>query len=489
MVWEPLDPERSGAEVGRWPLPEALRTVPRVAYVGRVTERGLLERARNAARSGARQVVLLSGEPGIGKTRLASYAALGANADGFAVCWGACSEDLAAPYEPWIDVCSQLVEHMDSDVLAGYAGRLGGDVGRLASNLARRLPDAPTPQSSDPETERFLLFKAVAELLRAVAGSAPLCVVLDDFHWADGQSVALLKHVARTVEQGSLVLLVTYRDSELTKDHPLTGVLADLRRIEGVERIALAGLAPDEVAELLSAAAGHELDADALALAGELATETGGNPFFVGEILRSLIESGAITFDEAAGRWGVDLAAVTSLPESVREVIERRIDRLGEAGREVLTVAAVIGRSFDVRLLYELVGLPEGRLLDQLEAAVSATLLRESTDQVGRFTFEHALINHTLYQGLGRTRRARLHHRVALALEALYGTEADEQLATSRCTGGWRPCPSRSPRRPRIRSGPGGERLTVSLRATPGSCSATLWSCSARGRRSTGARR
>ena len=429
VLWEPLDPERAGAGVGRWPLPEALRTVPRIAFVGRVTERGLLEHSRKQARSGSRQVVTLSGEPGIGKTRLASYAALGANADGFAVCWGACSEDLAVPYEPWIDVCSQLVEHAPDEVLAEYVERFDGDIRRLASNLVRRLPGAPAPQSSDPETERFLLFKAVAELLRAVAASVPLCVVLDDLHWADGQSVALLKHVARNLEHGALQLLVTYRDSDLTKEHALTAALADLRRLEGAERIALTGLRADEVAEFLSAGAGHELDADGLALAGELATETGGNPFFVGEILRSLIESGALTFDEVAARWKVDLAAVRSMPESVREVIERRIDRLGEDGREALTVAAVIGRSFDVRLLTELVEIPEGRLLDQLETAVSASLLRESTDQVERFTFEHALINHTLYQGLGGTRRARLHHRVALALEALYGTDSDDQLA------------------------------------------------------------
>ena len=124
VSWEPLDPERSRANVGLWPLPEALRAVPRIAYVGREAERGLLELARSAARTGARQAVLLSGEPGIGKTRLASYAALGANADGFAVCWGACSEDLAAPYEPWIAVCSQLVEHAPESVLAGYLGRV-----------------------------------------------------------------------------------------------------------------------------------------------------------------------------------------------------------------------------------------------------------------------------------------------------------------------------------------------------------------------------
>ena len=429
VLWEPLDPERNAAGVGRWPLPEALRTAPRIAYVGRKPERGLLEVARAQVRAGDRRVVLLSGEPGIGKTRLASYAALAANADGFAVCWGACGEDLAAPYEPWIAVCSQLVEHADADLVGEYVERWGGEIARLASNLARRFPGAPAPKSSDPETERFLLFRAVSELLRAVARAVPLCVVLDDFHWADGQSVALLKHVVRAVEEAPVQFVVTYRDSDLTRDHPLTGALADLRRIDGAERIALAGLGAAEVAELVGAAAGHELDADGLALAGELATETGGNPFFVGELLRNLTESGAITYDEKAARWSVDLAAVSSLPESVREVIEHRVDRLGADARETFTIAAVIGRSFDVALLTELVEIPESLLLDQLEAAVGASLLHESADQVGRFTFEHALINHTLYQGLGATRRARLHHRVALALESLYGSDADEHLA------------------------------------------------------------
>ena len=427
VVWEPLADE-SGIHVGAWPVPAALRTAPPVAYVGRAVERGLLERSRALARGGARQVVLVSGEPGIGKTRLASHAALRAYAEGFAVCWGACSEDIAAPYEPWIEVCSQLVEHAPSDALDGYVAARGGEIGRLARNLAHRVPDAPAPQSTDPETERFLLFKAVAELLLAVARAQPLCVVLDDFHWADGQSVALLKHVARAVPQGALMMIVTYRDSDLTKDHPLTGVLADLRRTDAIERIGLSGLGPDEVAELVAAAAGHELDADGLALAGGVATETGGNPFFVGEILRNLIESGAITFDQTAGRWSVDLTAISSLPESVREVVEHRIDRLGEHARDALTIAAVIGRSFDVELLAQLVEMSEARLLDQLEAAVQASLLRESTDVVGRFEFGHALINHTLYQGLGGTRRARGHHLVAEAIEQLYGADSDEHL-------------------------------------------------------------
>jgi hypothetical protein len=428
VVWEPLADE-SGVTVGGWPLPEALRMVPRIAYVGREVERGLLDVARSHARSEARRVVLLSGEPGIGKTRLASYAALGANADGFAVCWGACSEDLAAPYEPWIEVCSQLVEYVDGDVLAGYVERHGGEIRRLARNLVLRLPVAPGPQSSDPETERFLLFGAVAELLRAAAGSVPLLVVLDDFHWADGQSVALLKHVARSIETAQLQLLVTYRDSDLTKDHPLTGVLADLRRLEGVERIGLQGLAVEDVEAMTVAAAGHDLDPDGLALAGEIAAETGGNPFFVGEILRNLSESGMVVYNEQRDRWVIDRSSGVALPESVREVVERRVEVLGTDARQTLTAAAVIGRSFDLDLLAQLVDLDEVTLLGQLEAAVQASLLVESSDRVGRFSFAHALINHTLYNGLGGTRRARMHLRIAETLEVLYGSDAEERLA------------------------------------------------------------
>ena len=427
VEWEPLADD-SGVHVGAWPVPPALRSVPRAPYVGRVDARALLERSRAQARAGNRRAVLLAGEPGIGKTRLASHAALRAHAEGFAVCWGACSEDVAAPYEPWIDVCSQLVEHASNDVLGEYVASRGAEIARLARNLSRRVPDAPLPQSSDPETERFLLFRAVDELLLAVGRSHPVCVVLDDFHWADGQSVALVKHVAGAVQQGALLVIVTYRDSDLTKNHPLSGVLADLRRSDGVERIGLRGLGPEEVAELVTVAAGHELDADGLALADGLATETGGNPFFVGEILRNLIESGSITFDQTTRRWSVDQAAMSSLPESVREVVEHRIDRLGEEGRDALRVAAVIGRSFDVELLAKVVSMSEARLLDVLEAAVQASLLRESTEVVGRFDFEHALINHTLYQGLGGTRRARAHLRVAEAIEQLYGVDSGEHL-------------------------------------------------------------
>ncbi len=427
VSWAPLGEEAS--VTGGWPLPAVLRSVPPVSYVGRVEERSAIEEAMVLARDGARQVVLLSGEPGIGKTRLSSFAAHRAHAEGFAVCWGACSEELAVPYEPWIEVCSQLVEHAPQEVLNRVVERHKGELGRLARNLERRVADLSAPQASDPETERYLLFSAVAGLLQEVAQSVPVCLVLDDLHWADGQSVALLKHVVRTVEQGALQVIATYRDSDLGKDHPLSAVLADLRSIEGVQRLALHGLGADEVAQIVTVVAGYELDEDILQLAKEIAAETDGNPFFVGEILRGLWESGGLTFDEASGRWRVDRSAGVALPESVREVIERRVERLGEEALEVLRLAAVIGRSFDLGLLESILDLDEGLLLDHLEAAVAASLLAESSERVGQFRFAHALINQTLYEGLGATRRARMHQRVARALEDLYGEDPGEHLA------------------------------------------------------------
>jgi class 3 adenylate cyclase len=426
VSWAPLDEEAS--VTGRWPLPAVLRSVPPVSYVGRLGERGMLEEALVLARDGARQVVLLCGEPGIGKTRLASYSAHRAHAEGVAVCWGPCSDELAVPYEPWIEVCSQLVEHAPQELLERHCKRHGGELSRLARNLPGRVQGLAEPQSSDPETERYLLFSAVAGLLAEVAESVPVCVVLDDLHWADGQSVALLKHVVRTVEQGALHVIATYRDSDLGKDHPLTAVLADLRSVGGVQRVALHGLGVDEVAQIMTAVAGHDLEPDGLELAAEIARETDGNPFFVGEILRGLSESGALVFDEAAGRWNVDRSTAIALPESVREVIERRVERLGNEALEVLTQAAVIGRVFDLELLSWMLEIEESRVLDHLEAAVAASLLAESSERVGQFRFAHALVNQTLYEGLGATRRARMHQRVAQALEQLYGEDPGEHL-------------------------------------------------------------
>ncbi len=426
VSWAPLEDEQ--AATSRWPLPALLRSIPPISYVGRVPERAALAEATTLAHSGQRQVALLSGEPGIGKTRITSYVAHEAHGRGFAVAWGACTEELAAPYEPWLAVCTQLVEHAPAAMLARHVERQGGELLRLTRNLGSRLTDVPAPQRSDPETERYLLFKAASALVAELAEAVPLCLVLDDLHWADPQSLALLKHVLAATEEASLLVLVNYRDSDLGKDHPLIAVLADLRKLQGVRRIGLQGLRMDEVAQMMAALAGHEFERDGVELAGRIAAETGGNPFFVGEVLRGLSESGSLVFDEAAARWRIDASAALALPQSVREVIERRVERLGAEFLEVLRAAAVIGREFDIELLCAVLDADEADLLDRLEAAVSAAVLTESSELVGRFRFPHALISQTLYEGLGGTRRARLHQRVAEALEQLYGTESVDRL-------------------------------------------------------------
>jgi class 3 adenylate cyclase len=427
VPWARLADETAG--VGGWPLPALLGSAGQATFVGRDEERSLIERSRSAVRAGTPRVVLVSGEPGIGKSRLASLSAYGAHGEGFAVLWGACFEELAVPYEPWIAVCSQLVAHAPIDVLERHVGRHGGELARLARDLPRRVPGTPEPESSDPETERFLLFSAVSGALVELAASVPVCLVLDDFHWADAQSIALVKHVTATGASGALQVIVAFRDSDLGTDHPLNAVLQDLRRFEGVERIALEGFGATEVSEVMAAAAGHDLDEDGLMLASEIASETDGNPFFVGEVLRSLVESGRLRYDSATERWSVDRTTPLGLPEGVRDVIVRRVERLGDETHEVLMLAAVVGRSFELELLVHLVQTPESEVLERLEAAVAASLLDESPEQVGRFRFAHALVNQALYDRIGATRRAGMHHRVAVGLEELYGQERVAELA------------------------------------------------------------
>jgi predicted ATPase len=192
----------------------------------------------------------------------------------------------------------------------------------------------------------------------------------------------------------------------------------------------LAGLESEDVLALMEALAGQELDEDGRELALEITHETDGNPFFAGELLRHLRESGAIA-PGSGGRWGLRSSiADLGLPQSVREVVSRRVERLGEESQQILTMAAVIGRTFDVELIDLLVDSDEEELLDALETGVEASLLVESLERVGRFSFAHALISHALYDTLGATRRGWLHRRVAEALEELCSEAAGERLVT-----------------------------------------------------------
>ena len=421
LQWEP-------APVTGIALPERLRALPATAYVGRGAERQRLTQLWGQAREGSLHLALIGGEAGVGKTRLSAHLALEVHGEGATVLYGRCDEDLGVPYQPWVQALGYLVKELPQEVLEAHVERFGGDLARLVPALRDRVPDLPSPRESDPETERYLLYAAVAGLLEGAGEQQPLLLILDDLHWADAPTLSLLRHVVSAGASMRVLVLGAYRDSELSRDHPLTALLADLHREQGVQRIKLTGLQAEDVVALMEALAGQELDEDGRALAREITRETAGNPFFAGELLRNLTESGA-TVQEDGGRWHlVGEVADLGLPQSVREVIGRRVGRLGPDARTALSAAAVIGRDFDLDLLLAVLELPEARLLDLLEQAVAASLLQENRDRAGRFTFTHALVEHTLSEDLGTTRRARLHRQIAEALEEQCGDEPGERL-------------------------------------------------------------
>ena len=336
------------------------------------------ELARAAA---ARGLVVIEGEPGVGKTRLALELARSVrDAEGVALV-GRCSEEPLRPYGAWAEALRPLLDDADADDRDALAHLYGAG------------------GASDAEGERFRLFEAVRELLAGVAASWPVLVVLDDLHWADRPTLLLLAHLVRAAEGPPARLVGTYRSSDLRRDHPLAAVLADARRERLAERVTLGGLGAEATATLVAESTGPKTPER---VARAVHAETAGNPFFVVEVARHLAETGAGSLAEVG------------LPESVREVLGRRLERLGDPAHAVLRDAAVLGERFSLDALD---GEPES-LLDALDAALAAGLVREEAAP-GSYAFAHALVRQTLYEELSAARRVRAHGAAAQRLLAL----------------------------------------------------------------------
>src|SRR5581483_3952592 len=426
VAWE-LEGLETGHEVGESQglLPDPLRAAPPFGFFGRAAERELLElRWKEAA--GGRRVVFLSGEAGIGKTSLAGELARRLQGESTVVLYGRCDQDLGIPYQPFLEVVRQVLATVSPGSLRHWARSHAGALSRLVPELTQRFA-LPPSRFTEPETERYLLFQAVTALVATVARRQPVLLVVDDLHWAADPTVLLLKHLVTSTEPMHLIVIGTFRDTELSRSHPLVSVLADLRRQPWVDRLPLRGLDHDEVTALVERASGQALDRAGRALADAVFRESDGNPFFVGEILRHLTESGAVV-RKAAGWVANARFEDVILPASVREVIGERFHRLGDDVRRVLSVAAVIGRDFDVGLLSLVVDVPEARVLDILEDAQAAAVVSEVAGRPDRFRFCHALFQHALYEDLTVLRRARIHQLVAAALEQRCGGVPGEHV-------------------------------------------------------------
>jgi eukaryotic-like serine/threonine-protein kinase len=401
-------------------LGEAVRvTTP---FVGREAELAVLTADLDAALGGRGGVVLLAGEPGIGKTRLAEELAAAAAARGALALWGRCWEGEGAPaFWPWVQLVRAYVETGDPAALRQDMGAGAADIAQVVPAVRVCLPDLPTPPPIEPEAARFRLFDSLAGFLRAAAARRPLLLILDDLHWADAPSLAMLRFVGRELEHAGPLILGIYRHTEVDRTHPLLGTLADLTRGQHHRRLLLGGLDQRDVASFVALVAGVEPSAE---LAAAVHQQTDGNPFFVTEVVRLLASQGRLAHTQASAPV---LAA--GLPEGVRAVVAERLGRLSDGCQRVLEVAAVLGRDVELRALQPASDLQQGRLLGLLEEAEAARVVAPVPGALGRWRFVHALVREVLYGSLPAGRRVALHGRVGQALEAVYAADPGPHLA------------------------------------------------------------
>lgn len=374
-------------------------------FVGRAGELAEGRTALDSALLGRGQLLVISGEPGIGKTRLAEELAREAAGRSAQVLYGRCQEGEAQPaYWLWIQMIRELVAGRDPESLREGAGRGAADLATIVPEIADRLGDTGTPEPTAPEAARFRLFDAITRLLIALSGRRPLVLVIEDLHWADLVSLQLLEQVAREIAHAHILIVGTYRSVDIGANEQLRHTLGELAGVPHAKRtLALQGLERAEVAELIERAGELDLPADVLESVFQRA---GGHPLYTRELLDWLRGSG----EESEG----------ALPESLRLVISRRLARLSKPCRELLAASSVIGSEFELPVIQRIAGLDEATLLDALDEAEAARVVAEVRGDRDRFRFSHALVRDALQEDLGRRRRIQLHGVVGEALEALH---------------------------------------------------------------------
>ncbi len=397
-------------------------------FVGRERELALLRAGLEDALAGRGRMVLLAGEPGIGKTRLAQELATTARQRGARVLFGRCYEgEGAPPFWPWVQILRAYIEECEPQTLREDMGVGAADIAQVIREVQERLPEvSASPPTLEPEQARFRLLDSVTTFLKKAARRQLLVLIFDDLQWADTLSLRLLQFVAREVSDTPLLIIGTYRDMEVNRQHPLRQMLAEVARVPGSQLLTLQALSEHEVARLLEQVTGQPA---AEALVTSLYHATEGNPFFLTEMVQLFVsEGGHFAFPTSL--------SAAAIPQGVQTVIERRLQTLSPDCQHLLTLAAVIDREFEVRVL-EAVGTDFGltpigeRLLEVLDEAVAARIITEVPPTGGAYSFAHVLIRETVYTGLSTAHRTRLHRQIGEVLEKLYGTALESFAAAS----------------------------------------------------------
>jgi tetratricopeptide (TPR) repeat protein len=401
----------------------------RRVFVGREAELRQLQSAFDGVMSGQGSLVMVVGEPGIGKTALCEQLATYVTLRGGKTLVGHCYEEgpMSLPYLAFVEALRSYVLTRDVKNLRKELGTGAADVARIVSEIREKLKVKLQPPGN-PEEERYRLMQAVTGFLSNAATVQPLLVVLEDLHNADKGTLEMLTHVSHNLSGTRLFLVGTYRDVDVDRSHPLSAALAELRRASTYGRVALRGLNADEVRRMLENITGQDVP---WSIAEAVHRQTEGNPLFVQEVVRYLAEEGLITRER--GRWRAtrDTPLEMSIPEGLRDVIGKRLSRLSAECNRLLSVAAVIGREFRLKVLQRVVGVAEDELIAALDEAKRAAVVEERSAVAAAVTyrFAHAFFRQTLYEEIIAPRRIRLHQQVARALEELYASRLEEHAA------------------------------------------------------------
>lgn len=396
-------------------------------HVGREREIALLESRLGSAERGEGEFLLISGEAGVGKSRLMQELGNLARARNFMVLTGH-SMDMegAPPYQPLIEQIEQAARLVPREVMRQTLGDNAPEVSKLMPELRQAFDDIPEPVSLPPEQERRYLLHGVSEFINRGAAGQPMLLIFEDVHWADASTCVLLRYLANRIPQSRVLMLASYRESELDTARPFSRTLQELNRERLVEEIHLDSLDRDLVEALLASKAGKQPPA---ALTDLIFSETEGNPFFIEELYRHLFESGKMFNDSGEFASAIDIAD-TEVPRGVRLIIGERLDSISDECRTALTIGSVIGRQFNFEVLLSAsTKLDEDDLLDAMDEAMAERLIVDrSRDREAVYGFAQEQVRQTLLSALSFPRRQRMHLRIAEALETYAGDNTDRYV-------------------------------------------------------------
>jgi eukaryotic-like serine/threonine-protein kinase len=400
----------------------------RRVFVGREPELKQLQSAFNGAISGQGALIMVMGEPGIGKTALTEQLATYVTLRGGKTLVGHCYEEgsLSLPYLAFVEAMRSYVLDRDPEDLRKELGSGATDVARIVSEIREKLKVQPR-EADNPEEDRYRLMQGVASFLNSAASFKPMLVILEDLHDADKGTLEMLQYVSKNLAGTRLLIVGTYRDVEVDRTHPLSAALAELRRTANFGRVQLRGLNADEVNRMLTSITGEQVP---FGLGEIIHRQTEGNPLFVQEVIRYLNEQKLLVRSGGKMFASASTPLEMNIPEGLRDVIGRRLTLLSKECNELLSVASVIGREFTLDTLKAIVHSNEDVFVVTLKEAIRLSILEERS-QVGlvRYRFTHAFFRQTLYEELIAPQRLKLHQQVARSLETIYAKRLEEHAA------------------------------------------------------------